>query len=88
MSVDFELKTGPTVLKRVTSNKYLGIIIDDKLTWKEHIDYVYKNIVKFVGIFYRIKHRLSRETLKMIYFAFVYCHQGSWLSRGDRKRGV
>ena len=52
MSVDFELKTGPTVLKRVTSNKYLGIIIDDKLTWKEHIDYVYKNIVKFVGIFF------------------------------------
>ena len=69
---DFELKIGATVLKRVTSYKYLGIIIDDKLTWKEHIDHVYKNIVKFVGIFYRIKHRLSCETLKMIYFAFVY----------------
>jgi len=61
---DFELKIGATVLKRVTSYKYLGIIIDDKLTWKEHIDHVYKNIVKFVGIFYRIKHRLSCETLK------------------------
>ena len=51
-SDDFELKIGATVLKRVTSYKYLGIIIDDKLTWKEHIDYHYvcKNIVKFVGI--------------------------------------
>ena len=34
VSDDFELKTGATVLKRVTSYKYLGIIIDDKLTWK------------------------------------------------------
>ena len=29
VSDDFELKIGATVLKRVTSNKYLGIIIDD-----------------------------------------------------------
>ena len=62
MSDDFELKIGATVLKRVTSNKYLGIIIDDKLIWKEHIDYVYNNIVKFVSIFielnidYPVKH--------------------------------
>jgi len=33
LSDDFELKIGATVLKRVTSNKYLGIITDDKLTW-------------------------------------------------------
>ena len=36
-SDDFELKIGATVLKRVTSYKYLGIIIDDILTWKEHM---------------------------------------------------
>jgi len=40
VSDDFELKIGVTVLKRVTSYKYLRIIIDDKLTWKEHVDYV------------------------------------------------
>ena len=62
VSDDFELKIGATVLKRVTLDKYLGIIIDDKLTWKEHIDYVYNNFVKFVGIFielnidYLVKH--------------------------------
>jgi len=47
---DFELKIGATVLKQVTSYKYLGIIIDDKLTWKEHIDYVYKYIVKLINL--------------------------------------
>ena len=62
VSDDFELKLGATGLKRVTSNKYLGIIIDDKLTWKEHIDYVYKNIVKFVGIFIELNiHYLAKH---------------------------
>ena len=72
MSDDFELKIGATVLKRVASYKYLGIIIDDNFTWKEHIDYVYNNTVKICQLFYRIKHRLPYKTLKMIYFAFVH----------------
>ena len=63
MSDDFELKIGATVLKRVTSYKYLGIV-DNKLTQKEHIDYIYiyNNIVKYVSIFielnidYLVKH--------------------------------
>ena len=72
VSDDFKLKIGATVLKRVTSYKYLGIIIDDNFTWKEHIDYVYNNTVKICQLFYRIKHRLPYKTLKMIYFAFVH----------------
>jgi len=63
VSDDFELKIGATVLKRVTSYKYLGIV-DNKLTQKEHIDYIYiyNNIVKYVSIFielnidYLVKH--------------------------------
>ena len=42
VSDSLELKIGTTVLKRVTTCKYLGIIIDDKLSWNDHIDYVYQ----------------------------------------------
>jgi len=44
VSDSLELKIGTTVLKRVTTCKYLGIIIDDKVSWNDHIDYVYKKL--------------------------------------------
>jgi len=49
-------------------------MIDDKLSWKDHIDFVYNKVVRFVSIFYHIRHRLSFELSKIMYFAFVYSH--------------
>ena len=42
--------------------------------WQNHIDYIYNQIIKFVGIFYRIRHKLNFEMAKMVYFAFVHSH--------------
>ena len=72
--INFELIIDGTVIKQVNTCKYLGIIIDDKLSWQDHIDFVYNNVVRFVSIFYRIRHRLSCELSKMMYFASVYSH--------------
>ena len=47
-------------LKQVESTKYLGVIIDINLNWAEHTDYIYKKIIKFTSIFYKI-----RETFQM-----------------------
>jgi len=72
--INFELTIDGTVIKQVNTCKYLGIMIDDKLSWQDHIDFVYNKVVRFVSIFYRIRHRLSCELSKMMYFAFVYSH--------------
>ena len=45
------------VIKQVNTCKYLGIMIDDKLSWQDHIDFVYNKVVRFVSIIYRIRHR-------------------------------
>jgi len=47
-------------------------MIDYRLTWKTHIDYVYSKLLKFTGIFYKLRSRLHSDVLKQIYFAFVY----------------
>ena len=39
----------------VTSTKFLGIIIDNKVKWNEHITYVKNKIPKAVGILYIIR---------------------------------
>ena len=72
VGLDLQIK-GKNIL-RVDSCKYLGILIDNSVTWKEHIDYVYKKLIKFTSIFYKIRNKLNNEILKMLYFAFVYPH--------------
>ena len=45
-------------LKQVVSTKYLGIMIDYQLNWSTHIDLIYKKLIKFNGIFYKLRTRL------------------------------
>ena len=62
-------------MKQEECSKYLGVIIDSNLTWRNHIDYIYNKIIKFVGIFFcRIRHNLYFEMVKMCYFASVHSH--------------
>ena len=42
------------VTDEVKSTKFLGIIIDDKLKWTEHIQYIKNIISKFIGILIKI----------------------------------
>jgi len=69
-----KLKLNGLELQQVESTKYLGIIIDSHLTWEKHIDFLYKRIIKFTSIFYKIRNYLPNEVKKMIYFALIHSH--------------
>ena len=47
------------LLNKVNSVKYLGIIIDHKLNWIDHIAYIKNNISKGIGIIYRARNFLK-----------------------------
>lgn len=74
VSVSLNLNIGKHKICQVPSCKYLGVIIDEKLNWKDHVDFIYKKLVKFTGIFYKIRDLLPRACLNKLYFSFVYCH--------------
>jgi len=38
-------------------------MIDNKLTWRPHIDYVYFKLLKFIGIFYKLRWHVSNTVL-------------------------
>ena len=57
-------------LQHVCSCKYLGVIIDEQLNWREHIDHVYGKLIKFTGLFYKIRYLMSWKILTMLYFSF------------------
>ena len=54
------------------STKFLGIIIDDKLKWTEHINYVKNKMSKSSGILFKVRNCLDKNTLKQLYYLFVY----------------
>ena len=43
-----------SIITRVRATKFLGVIIDEKLTWKDHISFVRSKLSKTVGILYII----------------------------------
>jgi len=39
------------MIEDVQCCKYLGVLTDSELKWGDHINYVYKKLVKFISIF-------------------------------------
>ena len=68
------LKIGTTEINRVTSCTYLGLIIDDKVNWVKHIKLVCNKLLKFVGLFYKLRNKLPLHCLRNLYYAFVHPH--------------
>ena len=60
------------IISHVTSTKFLGLIIDDKLKWNLHIMYMKNKIAKSNGILYKIRNFLDRKTLTHLYNSFVF----------------
>ena len=60
------------VLNKVTSIKYLGVIIDHKLNWIEHISYVKNKISKGIGILYKARQFLEKRDLLNLYYSYIY----------------
>ena len=54
------------------SCKFLGIHLDNKLTFKKHIDYVLGKISRLTGILFRIRDSLTLKARLDYYYAFIY----------------
>ena len=61
-------------LNRVTHIKFLGVILDDKLTWKPHIASIHTKVAKAIGILASCRHLLSPSAAHTIYYSMVHSH--------------
>ncbi len=60
-----------TTLDRVQCTKFLGVLIDESLTWKNHIDCVSKTISRNIGIMNKLKHYVPDHILHTLYCTLV-----------------
>ena len=57
-------------IQRVKHTKFLGVIIDEQLTWKEHICYISKKVSRAIYIFSKVRSILNKITLRNLYYTF------------------
>ena len=60
---DFILEMGGNIIENTPTYKYLGVIIDEKLTWEPQIDQMCKKLSSVCGILSKVRHYLSRNAL-------------------------
>ena len=60
-----------TQLKFVDCHKHLGVTLNFKGQWHDHIENVVKSAAKIIGIMRKLKYNLSRIALNQIYFSYV-----------------
>ena len=73
-SVSLSANEPESVIERVVSIRYLGVVSDENLSWKEQINQVRAKSTRGVGIMCRLKNLLSYCDLKSIYFSLVQSH--------------
>ena len=54
--------------------KYLGVLVDEHLSWNYHTSHVAKKIGRGVGILAKLRLYLNPQMLKNVYYCLVYSH--------------
>jgi hypothetical protein len=68
---NFNIILDDTELERVNRTKFLGVIIDENLTWKNHIDGITKTISRNIGIINKLKYFVPERILFTLYCSLV-----------------
>ena len=53
-------------LSNIQNHKYLGVILDSKMSWIQHISYVKNKVAKGIGIMFKARTYLDRKSYQPI----------------------
>ena len=69
---DHVIKIEGHKLDEVQNTKFLGVYLDNKISWKHHIDYISGKVSRAIGMIVKARKFLTCESLKTLYYSFVY----------------
>ena len=70
----------PTSFKVIVNNhrispedklKYIGVLIDNKLSWKPHVQKVKTQLSRACGVLTKLKHNATQSVLKVVYNSLI-----------------
>ena len=75
VAINWKLKIRTQEIERKETIKFLGVIIDECLQWKDHIDCASSKIIKSLVLDKGMKYIWhEREDFKTLYYTIVYPH--------------
>ena len=77
---DISLYIYGEIIAEVTSSNFLGVIIDDKLNWKDHMSFVCRKVARGLCVIIKARKVLRNESLKSLHYSsiypyLIYCNQ-------------
>src|ERR1700761_2321096 len=61
-------------IEKVNEFKYLGVVIDNRLNMKVHIDYICKKVAKKIGFLARISRKMPIQHRVLLYKSIIAPH--------------
>ena len=90
-SYNYQIRIGNEAITRVHEAKYLGVIMDDSLSWKPHIEKVRAKLAKGCWAMKRLQEYVSSDVLLKVYYGLVlsnlqYCIScWGWIAGSNQK---
>ena len=86
---NFSFLINQNLIKKSECVKYLGVYLDNKLSWRTHIDKICKKVSKVCGMIYKLRYYVPLSTLKIVYFSLFHSHiQYSLLNWGRASKSI
>ena len=71
---EFNLFVNGRKLKMVDKTRFLGVIMDDKLNWEHHIEYLEKKMLSIIVLVKRVRKIVPKSHYKEIYYSLFESH--------------
>ena len=73
-STTLEIHIDGTIIKSKKNTKFLGVILDNKLQWKDHYEQLKTKINRNYSLLCKSKNLLNVHGMKVLYYAQIYSH--------------
>ena len=70
-NVHLEIQLDGVSIERVNEIKFLGVIIDEKISWKSQIKHVQTKMSRCITVLNKAKHALDHKSLRTLYCTLV-----------------
>ena len=62
------------IIEWVSEFKYLGLVVNNRMSYSSHIDRICTKVSQYIGVFYNLNKILPRDVLVLLYHTFILPH--------------